>query len=70
VVHSTTERKTSEESTQQSLQKEETLQRVMEGFEQILRDSAHDFEVCFLHGNFVLILGLSLNCTCVQKKEL
>lgn len=44
VVHSTTERKTSEENTQQSLQKEEALQKVMEGFEQILKDSAHDFE--------------------------
>jgi hypothetical protein len=70
VVHSTTERKTSEENTQQSLQKEEALQKVMEGFEQILKDSAHDFEVCLLQGNFLFILGLSLNCTCMQKKEL
>jgi len=57
-VHSTTERKTNEENTQQTLKKEEALQRVMEGFEQILRDSAHDFEVCPSQGNFLFILGL------------
>jgi len=57
-VHSTTERKTNEENTQQTLKKEEALQRVMEGFELILRDSAHDFEVCLLQGNFLYILGL------------
>jgi len=49
-VHSTTESKTNEENTQQTLKKEEALQRVMEGFEQILRDSAHDFEVCLFAG--------------------
>lgn len=57
-VHCTTERNTKEENKQQALKKEEALQRVMEGFEQILRDSAHDFEVCLLQGNFLFILGL------------
>ena len=57
-VHSITERKINEENTHQTLKKEAALQRVMEGFEQILRDSSHDFEVCLLQGNFLFILGL------------
>jgi hypothetical protein len=57
-VHSITERKTNEENTQETLKKEEALQRVMEGFEQILRDSAHDFEVCLVPGNFLFIVRL------------
>lgn len=69
LVHSTREGKTSEENVQQSLQKEEALQKVMEGFEQILKDSAHDFEVCLSQYNILSILGLSLNYTCMQKNS-
>jgi hypothetical protein len=46
--HATTARNTTEENARQSLQKEDALQRVMEDFEQILKDSAHDFQVCLL----------------------
>lgn len=46
--HLTTTRNTTEENPGQSLQKEDALQRVMEGFEQILKDSAHNFQVCLI----------------------
>jgi hypothetical protein len=48
--HPTTARNTTDENAGQSfsLQKEDALQRVMEGFEHILQDSAHDFQVCLL----------------------
>lgn len=50
--HPTTARNTTDENAGQSfsLQKEDALQRVMEGFEHILQDSAHDFQVCLLPG--------------------
>jgi hypothetical protein len=64
----TTVSNTTEENARQSVQKEEALQRVMEGFEQILQDSAHDFQVCLLHGS-LSFSGLSSSCIYLEKKN-
>jgi hypothetical protein len=71
--HPTTARNTTEENARQSLQKEDALQRVMEGFEQILKDSAHDFQVCLLlsYNRFyqVLFHFRAVICLCLQQRE-
>jgi hypothetical protein len=60
----TTASNTTEENIKQDSQKEEALQRVMEGLECILKDSAHDFQVCLLPGYFFI-----LGATCRKREK-
>jgi hypothetical protein len=47
--HPSTASNTTEENIE-AARREEALQRVMEDLESILKNSARNFEVCFLHG--------------------
>jgi hypothetical protein len=54
--HPCTASNTTEENTKEDSQKE-ALQSVMEGLECVLKNSAYNFEVCFLSGYFFFIWG-------------
>jgi hypothetical protein len=55
--HPSTASNTTEENTNEAAQKEEALQRVMEGLECILKNSACNFQVCFYMVNYFFHFG-------------
>lgn len=65
-----TARITAEENTKEGTQKEEALQRVMEGLECILKNSACNFQVCFYMVNSFSFWGSQFLSACRNIEKL